>query len=259
MTAVMKPESLNGTTALTTTGSAADLLKLAIERGTPVAELKELAAIYQQMSEMDSVQQFNTALAAFRAECPMIHRGSTGKITSERSGTGFSFTYAARDEIAKVVDPILGKHGFSYRWDTKYDKDFYTATCVLSHIGGHSVSSSFTVPTESKAGMSPQQKFAAAASFAERRSLSNVLGITTTDDTPDTEDANPALLTDDQVMEIEDAIKEIGVNEIRFLKYMGADSVKKIRAKDYDMALVALGNYRTAKIKKALDAQESAQ
>jgi hypothetical protein len=213
--------------------------------------LGKLAEIQERFEKREAEKAFVEAFAEFRRRCPTIKKNRTANIKTE-SGTSYSFKYAERDEIASVVDPILEDLGFTYTWNTTATKDFVTAECVLSHRGGHSKTSSFTVPTESRAGMSPQQKFSSASSFAQRLSFVNVLGLTTTEKDFDEKALDPTKITDDQATAIEDLIRENCDDDakVRFLAFMGVEKVGQIRAADYGKAVRSLKKFGENKSKK---------
>lgn len=216
-----------------------ELLRFAIERNVPVEALEKLVALHERISERDAAREFAAAMAAFQAECPPIKHSRTADITTN-AGASFKYTYAELDEIARVVNPILAKHGLSYSWDSKVEKDVLDCVCTVRHINGHSVSSKFSLPIENKSAMSPQQKVGAALTFAQRRSLSAVLGLTTTDTDTDARDADTTRLGEDAATEIDDMITEYGVDRAKLLKYLGAARVADIRAADYEKAKKAI-------------------
>ena len=83
-------------------GSMADLLYLAVEKGTPVAELRELVALHETMSQRQAQQDFAAAMAQFQAACPSIKKGSTASIVTT-TGSKFSYTFAELDEYIREV------------------------------------------------------------------------------------------------------------------------------------------------------------
>lgn len=233
--------------ALEPANSVTELLRIAVERGTPVAELKELVELHDRMSKRQAEQDFFSAMAAFQAECPSIKKASTAKITSKRSGTSFAYTYAELDEIARVINPIMAKHGLSYGWDSDVNGATLVCVCTVRHKAGHSIQSKFTLPVASEGGMSAQQEVGAALTFAQRRSLSSALGLTTTDeDTDAAPQKDPTPINDDQIVFITDLIAETKTNLPRFLKFIGADSIAEIRAVDYQVAVTALEAKKSA-------------
>jgi hypothetical protein len=215
------------------------LLHFAIERNLPVESLERIVALAERMQDRSAAREFAEAMAAFQKECPSIKKTSTANIAT-RGGGKFSYTYADLDEIASVVNPVLARHGLSYSFDSKLDKDFLTCICTVRHVNGHSVPSTFTLPTASESAMSAQQKVGAALTFAKRQSLSAALGITTTDDDTDAQHVSPQTISEDAAIEIEELITETGSNRERFLDFMGVRSVPEIRAADYQRAIHAL-------------------
>ncbi len=233
----------------------AEFLQTALQTGRSPEELGKLVELYERMEARQARKDFFAALTAFQNECPPIKKGSTASITSQRTGGKYSFTYADLEEIAKIVNPILARHGLSYAWNTTATEKMLTADFVLRHVGGHSETSSFTLPIENASGMSPQQKVGAAAMYAKRQSMSAGLGVITTDDeTANPEDLDPALVTDDQVTVLDDLLKEHKKDKARFLAFMGVERLADIRAVDYERAEKAI----TAK-PKAKAAAEGAQ
>lgn len=153
-----------------------DLLALAVQKGADVATLERLMVVRKELLAERAKTSYFASLAAFQAECPIIVK-SRGVVIegSER------YKYAPMDRIISQVGPLLEKHGFSVQRDTEVDDKWVRAVVTVTHRDGHSETKSFKVPAESRAGMSPQQKYGAAATFAERYAFCGALGIRTGD------------------------------------------------------------------------------
>lgn len=217
----------------------AQLLELAVNKGMPAAELKELVTLAQQMEDRNARKEFTRELAAVKAEMPpIIHSKKVDYVP--KSGGRVNYSYTELDELARVVDPILTKHGFSYSWSQSFEKDRVTTTCTLEHDAGHSRSSSFTVPAESNSAASPQQKIGAADTYAARRSLIGVLGLTTADKDPRPAEIDPTEINEDQAIEIAEMIKETGADTQRFLKHFDVESIEQLPAVRYNEAITTL-------------------
>ncbi|MES2524012.1 MAG: ERF family protein [Gemmatimonadota bacterium] len=223
--------------------SMAELLYMAVEKGTPVAELKELVALHEHMSQRQAQQDFAAAMAAFQAECPSIKKSSTAKFTT-RGGGEMSYTFAALDEIADTVNPILAKHGLSYNWDSTVTASSLTCVCTVRHCNGFSTSSSITLPTDSASAMSSQQKIGSALTFARRLSLTSALGLTTTDDDTDGRDVNVVNVTDEQAETLTALLEDVGADRARFLTYLGVSAFSELAASRYNDAVAALERKR---------------
>lgn len=242
---VRVPNAAGGPMEIPADLSPAALIYIAMQTGQSPDALEKLVGLQERMEKRQAEKDFIDALAQFRAACPPIKKNKTAKITTD-SGGGYSYVYAELDEIARVIDPILERFGFSYTWNTEATEKSVKVECILLHKGGHSRSSFFTVPVESKSGMSPQQKYGAASTFAQRRSLANVTGLTTTDKDTDAAAIDPTTISSDQATEITDIIREVcrGNQEDRFLAYMGVKAVADIRLADYKKAKASLGRVR---------------
>lgn len=217
----------------------AQLLELAVNKGMPAAELKELVTLAERMEDRNARKEFTRALAAVKAEMPpIIHSKKVDYVP--KSGGRVNYSYTELDELARVVDPILTKHGFSYNWSQTFEKDRVTTTCTLEHDAGHSRSSSFTVPAENNSAASPQQKIGMADTYAARRSLIGVLGLTTVDKDPRPAEIDPTPINGDQAIEITEMIKETGADLGRFLKHFDTESIEDLLAVRYDEAITTL-------------------
>jgi hypothetical protein len=230
-----------------------ELIRFAIESKTPAAELSQLVALAQQVEERNAVRAFNTALAAFQRECPPVQKNKS-KGFETKGGGELKWSYAEMDVIEAHIKPYLEKHELAYVFDQKLSDNgaMCTITCTLSHILGHFRQANFTVPTLSNSAASPQQKVGAAASYAARRALGDVLGINITDkQAPDDEvDATP--ITEDQARELVDLIneKKRGRNDEkvfmqRFLDKYRIESVDQLRATEFAGAVALLRGMKT--------------
>jgi hypothetical protein len=216
----------------------AELFHLAIEKGPEGAEtLDKLMGLYERIEDRRAAADFNDAMARFQAECPPIPRSRTAQITRQ-GGTGFSYTYAELDDITRAIRPVLHKVGLSYSWDSTVEGTTLTCICTLRHVNGHKETATFASPTESKAGMSDQQKVASALTYARRQSLVQVLGLTTCDD--DTDGASTEKITEKQAQDLEALLASVGGNRKRFLVYMKVENIADILANDYQIAVNAI-------------------
>lgn len=151
-----------------------DLLRMAVERGNvDVSTLERLMVVRKEVLAETSRREFFDALAAFQSECPIILRS--------RVGHENRYNYAPLEKIVKDVTPFLTKHGFSHQEDGVVTEGWVEAIVTVTHKGGHKEEKRFKVPAESKAGMSPQQKYGAAMTYATRYAFCAAFGIRTAD------------------------------------------------------------------------------
>jgi hypothetical protein len=215
----------------TTPTTIADLIRVALEHGADVGALERLQALHERVSDRMAAAEFSAALHEFQQDIPPITTSRTANIAT-RSGGTYSYRYAELDHLVRVIRPCLYTHGLSYTWDSEVTDGTLRCVCTLRHVNGHQTAAAFTCPTTSASGMNDQQKVAAALTFARRQSLIQVLGLTTTD--TDTDTADPATITEDQVQDLAVLLDEKGADGGRFLKWARVARLEDIRAADYD-------------------------
>jgi len=149
------------------------LLSMAVERGADVGTLERLSVLREKFMAEEARNAFFAALAAFQAEIPVIIR--------KRAGHENRYNYAPLEQIVREVTPLLMKHGFSHQEDGVVTDGWVEAVVTVTHRLGHREEKRFKVPAESKAGMSPQQKYGAAMTYATRYAFCAAFGIRTAD------------------------------------------------------------------------------
>lgn len=157
-----------------------DLLALAVQKGADVATIERLMVVRTQLKQERSKEAYFAALAGFQAECPVIKKKRRVVIPG-----GANYAYAPLEQIVPQVQPLLDKYGFSHQEDSDITEGWVTAIVTITHREGHSETKRFKVPSETKAGMSPQQKYGAAMTFATRYAFCAALGIRTGDQDTD--------------------------------------------------------------------------
>lgn len=230
--------------------SPSQLIMAALDRGIPPESMVVLVGLQERMEDRNARKEFARALAKFKAECPVITKSK--HVAIEGRSSSFGFDYAPLEEALPIMEPFLEANGFTVKWDRTVDgKGMLTSVCTLRHVGGHSDSSSFTLPTESSnPGMSVQHKYSGAATFADRKSLFAVLGIVAEKEgAAAAREVDPTPVNDDQLLDLEErmAARLKGKPAVKaaewrnkFLAHFGVETLAKLRAVDYQAALEAL-------------------
>ena len=224
------------------TPSITDLVAVAIKQGgTDVAEVTErlLAAKYRD-EDRERLQAFNRAFAAFRKECPSISKDKVGGDVTEGGGRS-TWRFASMGNIQSVVDPLLKKHGLTYRWSNDQSVgDTMTVTCTVVHDEGHSESTNLTIAKpKGNRLMTPEKRDGAALAYAQRLTLSMALGIATTEgDNPQGDDGET--INDEELSELESLIETTGTDKSKLLRWLGVESLSALPASQFFRAQNAL-------------------
>ena len=228
----------------TDTPSAAYMLHAALSAGRPAQELTEMYALVKEERAWQAEQVFNVAFAKFQAECPAIARSRTADIVTSK-GSKFSYSFASLDEIDKVAIPVMNKHGLTRTFGAAVISDgVLTIACIISHVGGHSRETPFSVPIETQAGMSPQQKYGSASTYAKRQAFVNAAGLKVCDMDDDGAGRNsvgPATkITEEQVILLQEHLEYIDATTQQvamFVKSFAGERLGDMSAARYDEAV----------------------
>lgn len=118
-----------------------------------------------------------TALVAFQADMPSVHKGQRATIPGKDGRSGYSYRYADLADVAAVAHPLLTKHGLSFTTQPRYvDGAGFVLVGVLRHQGG-----------QRDEGMLPimgrdAQAIGSSITYARRYLLGCMTGIVTDDD-----------------------------------------------------------------------------
>lgn len=220
------------------------LMSVAAEKGMGLQDLKELFGLQKDIDARNARMAFSRALAAFRAECRQPEKTrENAQFSVTRNGVKRASRYSPLEEIDRVARPVAAKHGLSWTWDTVIDGELMHVTCKFFHEDGHMETSSVSMPYESKAGASPQQKYGSTQTYGMRYSLIAALGITTADDDVDgaeTEPTDAPKIDADQREELEKGIDLSGADREKFLAWLGVESLDDLPASRFRDAKAAL-------------------
>lgn len=217
--------------------------KAASDPNTDVDKLERMMAMYERMENRKAEAAFNAALSKLQSELPQITESGkiihNGKLISE---------YAKWDEdIHPVLRPLLLGNGFSlsFRVDTG---NGIRVEAVLAHVLGHSERTSITLPSDTSGAKNAVQAIASSVSYGKRYTAGALLNFATGGQDDDGQAAGgPPRISEEQIANLEALITEVGADKAAFLKYMQADSLDRIQAKSYGMAVKALEKKRGGK------------
>lgn len=150
------------------------LLELAKNGVTPEA-IKEASAAVQAQQDREAQQQLQEALRDLQAKLPTINQNEQ----LERNGQVIA-TFASYEAIMSAIQPLLTEHGFTVMFHTDYvGANVGSVACIVSHVGGASVQSSFPLMVTDWSDMSEVQAIASGETFAKRRALCSAFNIVT--------------------------------------------------------------------------------
>lgn len=156
-----------------------------IERAMAAGNL-ELVKGFMELQERWEANQarkaFDAALAAAKAEIRPIVKNREVDFPAKNGGSRTNYKYEDLGQIANEVDPILAKHGLSYRHRPKQDAKILTITCILAHRDGHFEETSLFAANDESGNKNSIQSVGSVATYLQRYTLKLALGLAVTKD-----------------------------------------------------------------------------
>jgi hypothetical protein len=143
-----------------------------ITNGADLGSVKEMLAMSRELAAEQARQAFDAAMSAAKSEITPVIKNATGHNSKK---------YADFAAIAKAVDPIISRHGLSYRFRTKQDERIHV-TCILAHEGGHSEETTLAGPPDATGSKNAIQAIGSTLTYLQRYTLTHALGLAASDD-----------------------------------------------------------------------------
>lgn len=214
------------------------IARAASDPNTDVDKLERLLAMQERVLEREAEQRFNVAMREAQEEM--------GPVLKNRKNSETHSTYADLEQVSKLMDPIIYRHGFSMSFgtaDCPYP-NHYRVTCDVSHTGGFSKHYQADVPVDNTGPKGAQNKtmthgFGSALSYGRRYLKLLIFDVATTDD--DGRGAgNGKPINKQQVETLNGLCDAVKADKIAFCRYLKVDAIPEIPAFAYDNAVAVL-------------------
>ncbi|MGB7241678.1 MAG: ERF family protein [Sulfitobacter sp.] len=155
--------------------------RIAMDPNSDLSKLERMLEMKERLEEKEARRAFDMAMAMAKSEIPPILKTGTVDYTNSKNERTF-FKHETLDGIAAVVDPILSKHGLSYRYRSKQDSGQLYVTCVVAHRDGCSEETTLQGGPDAGAGKNNYQAIGSAATYLQRYTLKLALGLSAAKD-----------------------------------------------------------------------------
>lgn len=211
------------------------MIDRAIASGASPDTLEKLLALQERWEASQARSEFDEAIAAAKAEIrPVI---KTQKASFDTSKGHTEYAYEDLAAVADAVDPILTKHGLSYRYQSKVDGMMVSVTCILSHRRGHREETTLTAGNDTTGSKNAIQAVGSTVTYLQRYTLKLALGLAATKDSDGAIQTDAPLTIDDaQYRYLEDLIEKAAADTTKMLAYLKADSLEVLTQKQFKTA-----------------------
>ena len=228
-----------------------EMISEAVRAGQSIDVIRELKNMAKELADDGARRAFEAAMSAAKSEIPTITKNRTVDFSSAKGRTH----YAHEDlgGIAKVVDPILGKHGLSYRFETTTEAKQVKVVCIVSHREGHSVRNELSAGHDESGNKNSIQAVGSTITYLQRYTLKAALGLaaSTDDDGAKSEQKMTAALKPEQVETIRDLIEKTDTDIQKFCETFKVDALTDLRVLDFDSAVKSLNIKLARKLSEA--------
>lgn len=195
---------------------------------------------YQRVKADASRRAFDAAMAEAKAEFTPIIKRHLVEYGEDKKKT--SYKHEDLIDIANMVDPILGKHGITYRYRTASNiNEPVKVTCVVSHRDGYFEENTLTAGRDATGGKNEIQAMGSTLTYLQRYSLKAALGLATGRDTDGVKPVDDGeLISESQYKELADLIRDTGTDLQKFLAIGNVESLSEIQAAQFGKAKAML-------------------
>jgi len=224
----------------------------AMERGYGKEALEVLERMLELQIRYDAVEAkkaYVAAMSAFKADPPEIIKDKS--VGYEAKGSKVGYMHASLSNVTDKINKALSKNGLSVAWTTAQTDKGVCVTCTITHIMGHSESTSLTAGPDTTGSKNSIQAIGSTISYLERYTVLALTGLATRDMDNDGADEKETISTD-QSTEINDLINSIyGANATKGLAWLKTafkvNAVEDLQASKYNDVITALNSARGKK------------
>lgn len=224
--------------------SIMDMIGQAVAAGN--MDMVERLMVMQERWEANNARKaFDEAMASAKAEIPVIFKNREVDFSSSKGRTHYRHEDLA--EIARTVNPILGKHGLSYRFRTSSNlNEPITVTCVVTHRLGYFEENTLVGPRDDSGNKNSHQQIGSALTYLQRMTLKAALGLAAASDDDSRAAgrlANVELAGAEDIEAIRVKIMAVGTNEATICERIGIQSLDDLPASKVESVNSGLMEY----------------
>ncbi|SOB60610.1 conserved protein of unknown function [Pseudodesulfovibrio profundus] len=204
----------------------------AMQRGATPEQIEKFIGMQERIERREAEKAYVAAMTAFKANPPKIFKDKHVAFGNTK------YNHATLANITTVVGAALAEHGLTASWQTDQDEAKIVVSCRITHILGHSESTTLHTMPDNSGGKNSIQAIGSAVTYLQRYTLLALCGLATHEHEDDGAMSEP--INDEQLATIEDMISEYGVDRPKFLGWCKVGKLSDIKAADFKKVLAAL-------------------
>lgn len=211
-----------------------EMINQAVANGGGVEMIEKLMVLQERWEANQGRKAFDASMSEAKSEIGPILKNRKVDFTSQKGRTNYRYEDLA--QIATQVDPILARHGLSYRYRTEQSESTVTVHCIVSHRDGYSETTTLSGPVDMTGNKNSLQSIGSTATFLQRYTLKAALGLAVSND----DDGNTACpgetIGANQFRALQSMIDETGTDIEAFCRHFKIQAVADMPASKFTMA-----------------------
>ncbi len=214
------------------------MLDRALSSGAGIETLTKLMDLQERYEANEARKAFDKAIAEAKAEIPVIRKNRAVGYDAKNGSSRTSYRHEDMAEIARTIDPILSKHGLSYRYRSQQEGNVVRVTCIISHRDGHAEEVMLTAGNDTTGNKNSIQAVGSTITYLQRYTLKAALGLAASaDDDGKSSENTPEddrSVTEDQVKELRALIEETQSDIAKICRYWKVEALPDIPASKFN-------------------------
>ena len=167
------------------TDSPMDVIMVAIEKGYDPAFIEKMMDLSDRHEKNEARKSYVRAMAAFKANPPKILKDSH----VEYKGT--KYDHASLGNVTETISQALSQNDLTAAWETDQGDNRITVTCHITHIAGHSESTTLSAGADTSGSKNAIQAIGSTITYLQRYTLLAITGLAAMGQDDDGKDSEP--------------------------------------------------------------------
>lgn len=213
--------------------------RAARDAAVDIEKFERLMAMKERVEDRLAKQAFDNAIAQAKGELGPIVKNRAVDFTTGKGRTNYRYEDFAA--VASAVDPVLARHGLSYRFRSEQQGARLKVTCRVSHADGYGEDTTLEANNDESGNKNSIQAVGSAATYLQRYTLKLALGLAASnDDDTAREDPDLGAIGHDEIAFVEQQIRDTDSDLEKFLRTIDAPSVAEMNIAQFKRACTLL-------------------
>ena len=150
--------------------------------GVDADKLMKLLEANERYEKNEARKAYHVAMSAFKKDPPVIVKDNHVNFKTNSGQT--SYNHATLANVTSIINTALSEHGLSASWITAQENGV-KVTCQITHILGHSESTSLTAAPDKSGKKNDIQAVGSTVSYLQRYTILALTGLATSEQDDD--------------------------------------------------------------------------